>query len=262
MSNGSDAGDDRGKLFVADFYPKLGEYLAERYADGYDAVAARARFVIWLAQHADKSAMWPPRVDPGGSGGQAPPLTAGDVMARDPQADHTAETDEATDPGALERSGLEMLMAAAERGAQEELAALGAPAANERADLGRSADQGPEAEDRLLMAHLRLVASIAERYAGRGVSFLELIAAGNLGLIRAAEKFDDSKGYAFSTYATWWIRQAITRAVADNAQSARIPVHMARAISEIAVVQRRLSRELGREPTPEELAAELGTSSD
>jgi RNA polymerase sigma factor (sigma-70 family) len=236
MSTGSNAGDDRGKLFVADFYPHLGEYLAERHADGYDAVAARARFAIWLAQRADKSAMPPLRADPG----------------------------EATDPGTLERSELGMLMAAAERGAQEELAALGAPAANERADLERSDGQALGAEDRLLRAHLRLVASIAERYAGRGVPFLELIAAGNLGLIRAAEKFDDSKGYTFSAYATWWIRQAITRAVAvaDNAQSARIPVHMARAISEIAVVQRRLSRELGREPTPEELAAELGTSSD
>ena len=261
MSTGSNAGDDRGKLFVADFYPKLGEYLAERHADGYDAVAARARFAIWLAQHAGKSAMRPPRVDPGGAGGQAPLLTAGDVMARDALADHIAETGEATDPGALERSELGMLMAAAERGAQEELAALRAPTANERADLERSTGQGLWTEDQLLRAHLRLVASIAERYAGRGVPFLELIAAGNLGLIRAAEKFDDSKGYTFSTYATWWIRQAITRAVADNAQSARIPVHMARAISEIAVVQRRLSRELGREPTPEELAAELGTSS-
>ena len=262
MTTGSNAGDDRGKLFVADFYPKLGEYLAERHTDGYDAVAARARFTIWLAQHADKSAMWPPRVDPGGAGGQVPPLTAGDVVARDALTDHIAETDEATDPGALERGELGMLMAAAERGAQEELAALSAPTADERADLVRSAGQGLSAEDRLLRAHLRLVASIAERYAGRGVPLLELIAAGNLGLIRAAEKFDDSKGYTFSTYATWWIRQAIIRAVADNAQSARIPVHMARAISEIAAVQRRLSRELGREPTPEELAAELGTSSD
>jgi RNA polymerase primary sigma factor len=262
MSTGSNAGDDRGKLFVADFYPKLGEYLAERHADGYDAVAARARFAIWLAQHADKSAMRPPRVDPGGAGGQVPPLTAGDVMARDALADHIAQTDEATDPGAFERGELRMLMAAAERGAQEELAALRAPAANERADLERSTGQGLWAEDRLLRTHLRLVASIAERYAGRGVPFLELIAAGNRGLIRAAEKFDDSKGHTFATYATWWIRQAITRAMADNAQSVPIPVHMARAISEIAVVQRRLSRELGREPTPEELAAELGTSSD
>ena len=262
MSTGSNAGDDRGKLFVADFYPKLGEYLAERHADGYDAVAARARFTIWLAQHADKSAMRPPPVDPGGAGGQAPPPTAGDAMARDAPADHIAETDEATDPGALERGELGMLMAAAERGAQDELAALGAPTANERADLKRAAGHGLSAEDRLLRTHLRLIASIAERYAGRGLPFLELIAAGNLGLIRAAEKFDDSRGYTFSTYATWWIRQAITRAVADNAKSARVPVHTARAISEIAVVQRRLSRELGREPTPEELAAELGTSSD
>jgi RNA polymerase sigma factor (sigma-70 family) len=268
MTTSSNAGDDHHtELFVADFYPKLGEYLAERHASGYDAVAARARYLIWLAQHVDKSALRSPRADPGSAGGQAAAaLTAGDVVARDALADHLAETEEATDPGALERAferdELGMLRAAAERGALEELAALRAPAADERADLERSAGQGLSAEDRLLRAHLRLVASIAERYAGRGVPFLELIAAGNLGLIRAAEKFDDSKGYTFSTYATWWIRQAITRAVADNAQSARIPVHMARAISEIAVVQRRLSRELGREPTPEELAAELGTSPD
>jgi RNA polymerase primary sigma factor len=104
--------------------------------------------------------------------------------------------------------------------------------------------------------------SIAKRYAGRGVPFLDLVQEGGLGLVRAAEKFEDGKGYAFPAYATWWVRQAMTRAVARQAVATAIPVGMAEAIGEIAVVQRRLSRELGREPTPEELAAELGTRPD
>ena len=142
---------------------------------------------------------------------------------------------------------------------EEALAASGALTPDERADLEWAADQGQRAKDRLLKAHLRLVAGIAERYAGRGVPFLDLIQAGSLGLSRAAEKFDDTKGYKFSTYATWWIHQAITRAVAGKAPNRRIPVHTATAIAEIAVVQRGYFRELGREPTPEELAAQLGT---
>jgi RNA polymerase primary sigma factor len=104
--------------------------------------------------------------------------------------------------------------------------------------------------------------SIAKRYAGRGVPFLDLVQEGSLGLVRAAEKFEDDKGYAFAAYATWWIRQAMTRAVARRAGTTRLPAGMAEAIGQIAVVQRRLSRELGREPTPEELAAELGTRPD
>jgi RNA polymerase sigma factor (sigma-70 family) len=256
MTTSSNADDE---LFVADFYPKLGEYLADRHASGYDAVAARARFLIWLAQHADKSAVRPPRSDPGGQA--AAPLTTGDLMARDALTDYLAEAGEVPEPGAGEVAELGTRVAAG-RDAEETLAASGALTADERAGLERVADQGRRAKDRLLEAHLGLVAGIAERYAGRGVPFLDLVAAGNLGLIRAAEKFDDGKGYAFSTYATWWIRQAIARAVVRKARTTLIPVHMAKAIGEIAVVQRRLSRELGREPTPEELAAELGTSPD
>jgi RNA polymerase primary sigma factor len=259
MTTGSDAGDGRAELFVADFYPRLGEYLAERHASGYDAVAARARFVIWLAQHVDKNAARPPRADPGGQA--AAPLTAGDVMARDALTDFIAEAGQVPEPGAGEIAELGTRIAAG-RDAEETLAAGRALTADERAGLEWAAGQGRRAKDRLLKAHLRLVAGIAERYAGRGVPFLELVAAGNLGLIRAAEKFDDGKGYTFPAYATWWIRQSITRAVAGQARTTRIPVHMAKAISEIAVIQRRLSRELGREPTPEELAAELGTSPD
>jgi RNA polymerase primary sigma factor len=262
MTTGSNAGDGRAEMFVADFYPKLGEYLAERHASGYDAVAARTRFLFWLAQHVDKSTVRPPRADPGGADGQAAArLAASDVMARNALTDYIAEAGEVPEPSAGEIAELGTRTAAG-RDAEETLAAGRALTTDERAGLERAADQGRQAKDRLLKAHLRLVAGIAERYAGRGVPFLDLVTAGSLGLTRAAEKFDDSKGYTFSAYATWWIRQAITRAVADKARTTRIPVHTAKTVSEIAVIQRRLSRELGREPTPEELAAELGTSPD
>jgi len=126
-----------------------------------------------------------------------------------------------------------------------------------RSDLEWIADDGRRAKNHLLEANLRLVVSLAKRYTGRGMLFLDLIQEGNLGLIRAVEKFDYTKGYKFSTYATWWIRQAITRAMADQARTIRIPVHMVEVINKLARVQRQMLQDLGREPTPEELAAEL-----
>lgn len=141
--------------------------------------------------------------------------------------------------------------------AEEKLATAKSLAPAERRDLSWVVKDGARAKSHLLEANLRLVVSLAKRYTGRGMQFLDLIQEGNLGLIRAVEKFDYTKGYKFSTYATWWIRQAITRAMADQARTIRIPVHMVEVINKLARVQRQLLQDLGREPTPEELAAEL-----
>ncbi|MBG6088081.1 RNA polymerase primary sigma factor [Actinomadura viridis] len=142
--------------------------------------------------------------------------------------------------------------------AEEKMAQTAILSPVERLDLELLAREGVRAKQRLIEANLRLVVSIAKRYVGRGMLFLDLIQEGNLGLIRAVEKFDYTKGFKFSTYATWWIRQAITRAIADQARTIRIPVHMVETINKLVRVQRQMHQDLGREPTPEEIGLEMG----
>ena len=141
---------------------------------------------------------------------------------------------------------------------QKEIGKVPLLTAEEEVELAKRMSEGDEeAKKRLAEANLRLVVSIAKRYVGRGMLFLDLIQEGNLGLIKAVEKFDYQKGFKFSTYATWWIRQAITRAIADQARTIRIPVHMVETINKLVRVSRQLLQELGREPSPEEIAEEL-----
>ena len=158
--------------------------------------------------------------------------------------------------GAVAKEKIAILKSREEKATEEELAEIKEEIKNLQKDL----DAGDEAKKRLAEANLRLVVSIAKRYVGRGMLFLDLIQEGNLGLIKAVEKFDYRKGYKFSTYATWWIRQAITRAIADQARTIRIPVHMVETINKLIRVSRQLLQELGREPTPEEIAEEMHMS--
>ena len=168
-------------------------------------------------------------------------------------ADEEIELAQNMEDGAVAIEKINVLKGRLDGASEEEKAEI----REEIKTLQRDVDKGADAKKRLAEANLRLVVSIAKRYVGRGMLFLDLIQEGNLGLIKAVEKFDYKKGYKFSTYATWWIRQAITRAIADQARTIRIPVHMVETISKLIRVSRQLLQELGREPSPEEIAKEM-----
>lgn len=168
-------------------------------------------------------------------------------------ADEEIELAQNMEDGAVATEKINVLKGRIDGASEEEKAEI----KEEIKTLQRDVDKGEDAKKRLAEANLRLVVSIAKRYVGRGMLFLDLIQEGNLGLIKAVEKFDYKKGYKFSTYATWWIRQAITRAIADQARTIRIPVHMVETINKLIRVSRQLLQELGREPSPEEIAKEM-----
>ncbi len=168
-------------------------------------------------------------------------------------ADEEIELAQNMEDGAVATEKINVLKGRLDGASEEEQAEI----KEEIKTLQRDVDKGADAKKRLAEANLRLVVSIAKRYVGRGMLFLDLIQEGNLGLIKAVEKFDYKKGYKFSTYATWWIRQAITRAIADQARTIRIPVHMVETINKLIRVSRQLLQELGREPSPEEIAKEM-----
>ena len=233
MTADARAHQDRDDLFVADFYPQLGEYLAEQHAAGYDAGTGQARFLAWLSEHAEAAA------------------------AADPVKDYLKQIGKVPGLNAEQEVELAKRIEAGRQAEQRLAEGARSLSADARIDLEWIAEDGTRAKNHLLEANLRLVVSLAKRYTGRGMLFLDLIQEGNLGLIRAVEKFDYTKGYTFSTYATWWIRQAITRAMADQARTIRIPVHMVEVINKLARVQRQMLQDLGREPTPDELAVEL-----
>ena len=168
-------------------------------------------------------------------------------------ADEEIELAQNMEDGAVAIEKINVLKGRLDGASEEEKAEI----KEEIKTLQRDVDKGADAKKRLAEANLRLVVSIAKRYVGKGMLFLDLIQEGNLGLIKAVEKFDYKKGYKFSTYATWWIRQAITRAIADQARTIRIPVHMVETINKLIRVSRQLLQELGREPSPEEIAKEM-----
>jgi DNA-directed RNA polymerase sigma subunit (sigma70/sigma32) len=218
MTSAAGPRQDHQDLFVADFYPPLGEYLAGRHTAGYDAAAGRARFLAWLTERVNHQAS-------DRTSGQTsenmtdPPSHEASTPSGEP-ADADAVRDYLKKISQVPGLSIEQEAELAQRieaglAAEARLAAAGDRlSAAERIDLEWIAERGIRARNHLLEANLRLVVSLAKRYADRGMLFLDLIQEGNLGLIRAVEKFDHTKGYKFSTYATWWIRQAITRALA------------------------------------------------
>lgn len=232
MTSPAQPEDRHEALFIADFYPGLGAYLARQHANGYDAVAGRARFVEWLAVHADD-----------GDGALM------DYMARAVRLARLTAEEEAELSARIQ----------AGRHAEEKLAQGGDALSGEaRANLERAAQDGAEAGNRLLEANLWQVAAIAERFADRGVPLADLVQEGNLGLTRAVQRYDHAKHYRFATFAAWWVRQAITRSLADGRSHAAQPTEPgAGRIDGLAQAERLMFLDLGREPTPEELAAEL-----
>jgi RNA polymerase primary sigma factor len=234
MTSPEQPDDRREALFIADLYPRLGAWLARQHASGYDAVAGRARFLLWLAAHTDD--------------GDGPLL---DYLARAIRMSRLSAEEET-----------ELATRIAEgRHAEEYLAQGGDALTGEaRASLERIAQDGSQAGNRLLEANLWLVASVAERFTGRGLPFPDLVQEGNLGLIHAIQRYDHTKGHRFPAFATWWIRQAITRAVTGQPRLPPDPEPGAGVIDELTVTERRMLQALGREPTPEELAAELDLS--
>ncbi len=182
---------DRDGLFVADFYPQFGEYLAEQHAAGYDPGAGRVRYLAWLGEHEEP-------------------------VSPDPLGDYLRQVSKVPGLSAEEEAELARRIEAGRQAEQRLAAEGGSLSADQRIDLEWIAEYGTRARNHLLEANLRLVVSLAKRYTGRGMLFLDLIQEGNLGLIRAVEKFDYAKGYKFSTYATWWIRQAITKVLAAS----------------------------------------------
>jgi RNA polymerase primary sigma factor len=227
--------DRREALFVADFYPRLGAWLARQHASGYDAVAGRTRFLLWLGTHADD--------------GDDGPLR--DYLARAVRMSRlTAE--EETELATRIRAG---------HRAEERLAEGGGTLAGEvRASLERVAQDGVQAGTRLQEANLWLVVSVAERFGDRGVPFADLVQEGNRGLTRAVQRYDHTRHYRFAAFAAWWIRRAISRAVAGQPSATPVPEPGAEGIDRLIRTERRLLQDLGREPTPEELAAELDLS--
>jgi RNA polymerase primary sigma factor len=250
---------DRDELFVADFYPLLGEYLAERQAIGYDAEAGQARFLGWLSENAADSGQDGDIVV---FGDDDLPAVQGAGAGADPVKDYLTQIGEVPLLNAEQEVELARRIEAG-LFAEQKLAGHGSTlSADTRIELEQIAEDGTRAKNHLLEANLRLVVSLAKRFTGQGMLFLDLIQEGNLGLARAVEKFDYTKGYTFSTYATWWIRQAITRALAGQARTSRIPVHMVEVINKLTRVQRRMWQYLGREPTPDELAIELDITTE
>ena len=188
-----------------------------------------------------------------GSKAEETTAAAEETVVDETEVEETEETEAEETEEVSEEETEEAAEEETEEASEEEAAEI----KDEIKTLQKDVDKGADAKKRLAEANLRLVVSIAKRYVGRGMLFLDLIQEGNLGLIKAVEKFDYKKGYKFSTYATWWIRQAITRAIADQARTIRIPVHMVETINKLIRVSRQLLQELGREPSPEEIAKEM-----